>query len=49
MGPLGILVSTLQVVLLQSYLTPRDFQAWGWRVLFLLSILLLLVLDQRAG
>ncbi|MDH4286890.1 MAG: MFS transporter, partial [Gallionella sp.] len=43
MGPLGILVSTLQVVLLQSYLSADDFQAWGWRVPFLLSILLLLI------
>ena len=43
MGPLGILVSTLQVVLLQSFLSPEDFQAWGWRVPFLLSIVLLLI------
>ncbi|MDO8263671.1 MAG: MFS transporter [Gallionella sp.] len=43
MGPLGILVSTLQVVLLQSYLSADEFQAWGWRVPFLLSILLLLI------
>jgi MFS family permease len=43
MGPLGILVSTLQVVLLQSFLSAEDFQAWGWRVPFLVSILLLLV------
>lgn len=43
MGPLGILVSTLQVVLLQSYLSPEEFQTWGWRVPFLLSILLLLI------
>jgi MFS family permease len=43
MGPLGILASTFQVVLLQSYLSAEDFQAWGWRVPFLLSILLLLV------
>ncbi len=43
MGPLGILVSTLQVVLLQSYLSAEDFQAWGWRVPFLLSILLMFI------
>ena len=43
MGPLGILVSTLQVVLLQAFLSAGDFQAWGWRVPFLLSIVLLLI------
>lgn len=43
MGPLGILVSTLQIVLLQSLLSADDFQAWGWRVPFLFSIVLLLV------
>jgi MFS family permease len=43
MGPLGVLVSTLQVVLLQSYLSAEDFQAWGWRVPFLLSIVLLAI------
>ena len=43
MGPLGILVSTLQVVWLQASLSAADFQAWGWRVPFLLSIILLLV------
>lgn len=43
MGPLGILVSTFQIVLLQSLLSVDDFQSWGWRVPFLLSIVLLLV------
>ncbi|MGA7748683.1 MAG: MFS transporter [Gallionella sp.] len=43
MGPLGILMSTLQIVLLQSLLSVDDFQAWGWRVPFLLSIVLLLI------
>lgn len=43
MGPLGILFSTLQIALLRHYLTPEEFQAWGWRVPFWLSILLLLI------
>ncbi|MFA6013773.1 MAG: MFS transporter [Gallionellaceae bacterium] len=43
MGPLGILASTLQVVLLQAWLSDADFHAWGWRVPFILSIVLLLV------
>ncbi len=43
MGPLGILVSTLQVVLLQYFLDEQSFNSWGWRVPFLLSALLLLV------
>jgi len=43
MGPLGILVSTLQIVLLQSLLTAQDFNSWGWRVPFLLSLLLLFI------
>ena len=43
MGPLGILVSTLQITLLQSYLTPEEFLSWGWRVPFWISLILLLV------
>jgi MFS family permease len=43
MGPLGILVSTLQIALLQSYLTPEEFLSWGWRVPFWISLLLLLI------
>jgi len=43
MGPLGIMASTLQVVLLQTWLSAADFNAWGWRVPFILSALLLLV------
>lgn len=43
MGPLGILVSTLQVLLLQALLSSADFSAWGWRVPFLFSAVLLLV------
>ena len=43
MGPLGILVSTLQIALLQSYLTPEEFLSWGWRVPFWISLFLLLI------
>jgi len=43
MGPLGILVSTLQIALLESYLTPEEFLSWGWRVPFWVSLILLLV------
>jgi len=43
MGPLGILFSTLQIALLRNYLLPEEFQAWGWRVPFWISILLLLI------
>jgi MFS family permease len=43
MGPLGILVSTLQIALLQAYLTPEEFLSWGWRVPFWISLILLLI------
>ena len=43
MGPLGILVSTLQVLFLQALLSSADFSAWGWRIPFLFSAVLLLV------
>jgi len=42
MGGLGILASTLQLVLLQTWLSDADFKTWGWRIPFLLSALLLL-------
>src|SRR5512135_3145884 len=43
MGPLGIMVSTLQIVLLLAFLSDADFQAWGWRIPFLFSAVLLFV------
>ena len=43
MGPLGILASTLQIALLRHYLSPEDFQAWGWRVPFWISFFLLII------
>ena len=46
MGPLGILVSTLQIALLQHWLSPLEFQAWGWRVPFWVSLGLLVIAFQ---
>ncbi|MBS1188399.1 MAG: transporter [Rhodocyclaceae bacterium] len=43
MGPLGMLASTLQIVVLQHFLSETDFRAWGWRIPFLLSALLLAI------
>ena len=43
MGPLGILASTLQIAFLQKVLSPEDFLAWGWRVPFWVSVILLLI------
>ncbi|ANI98751.1 sugar transporter [Polynucleobacter wuianus] len=42
MGPLGILVSTLQVAFLQQWLSSQEFQSWGWRIPFWISLLLLM-------
>jgi len=46
MGPLGILTSTMQIALLQHWLTGEEFQSWGWRVPFWVSLALLLVAFQ---
>ncbi|QWD87134.1 MFS transporter [Polynucleobacter paludilacus] len=43
MGPFGILASTLQITFLQQWLSPEEFQAWGWRIPFFISFLLLLL------
>ncbi|QWD12836.1 MHS family MFS transporter [Polynucleobacter paneuropaeus] len=43
MGPFGILASTLQITLLQRWLSAEEFQAWGWRIPFFVSFLLLLL------
>ena len=43
MGPLGMLISTLQLLLLNQFLDPASFKEWGWRVPFWFSIALLLV------
>ena len=46
MGPLGILASTMQIALLQHWLTVEEFGSWGWRVPFWVSLALLLVAFQ---
>ena len=43
MGPLGILASTLQIAFLRQWLSPEEFQSWGWRVPFWISLLLLII------
>jgi len=43
MGPLGILFSTLQIAVLRTQLSPEEFQSWGWRVPFWISIALLAI------
>ena len=43
MGPLGILVSTLQIAFLQEALGADEFLRWGWRVPFWVSLILLLI------
>ena len=43
MGPLGILFSTLQIALLRHYLSHEEFLAWGWRVPFWISVVLLII------
>lgn len=43
MGPLGILFSTLQIALLRFYLTNQEFLAWGWRIPFWISLVLLII------
>src|SRR5262249_715944 len=41
--PLGLLTSAGVVAVLENRLSPTDFLAWGWRVPFLLSGLLVVV------
>jgi MFS family permease len=38
---LGLLLSLLVIMMVRASMTPEDFNEWGWRVPFLLSILLL--------
>lgn len=43
MGPLGMLASMMQIVALQYLLSDAEFREWGWRVPFLISIVLLAI------
>ena len=43
MGPLGMMASTIQIIILQQLLSEPDFKAWGWRIPFLLSAILLAI------
>jgi MFS family permease len=40
---LGLFLSVITVVLLQFYMTPANFQAYGWRIPFLVSVILVVI------
>jgi MFS family permease len=40
---LGLFLSVITVVILQFYMAPANFQAYGWRIPFLLSLILVLI------
>lgn len=40
---LGLFLSVITVVFLQFYMTPQNFQAFGWRIPFLLSVILVVI------
>jgi MFS family permease len=40
---LGLLVSLIVILIVQRSLSPEDFQAWGWRIPFLASIVLVAI------
>jgi MFS family permease len=40
---LGLFLSVITVVILQFYMTPANFQAYGWRIPFLLSVVLVII------
>ncbi|MDP9396657.1 MAG: MHS family MFS transporter [Actinomycetota bacterium] len=41
--PIGLVLSSLSFLILNASLSPQQFESWGWRVPFLLSVLLILV------
>src|SRR5258707_596042 len=40
---LGLFFSVISVILLQFYMTPANFQSYGWRIPFLVSVILVLI------
>jgi MFS family permease len=41
--PIGMILATGLLYILRVSMTPEQFQAWGWRIPFLLSVVLILV------
>ncbi len=41
--PIGLVLSTLVFLAMSAWLTEEQFAAWGWRVPFLLSVVLIMV------
>ncbi|HEX5126950.1 MAG TPA: MFS transporter, partial [Rhodocyclaceae bacterium] len=40
---LGLFLSLLVILACRRYISPDDFDSWGWRVPFLISVLLLII------